>query len=175
MGNEAAIASEPRRCCARARGGIAHDLNNMLAAISDNLEMISRRTAEGPANGLERYIEAALNSTARAATLAHCLLAFTRHQSTGPGVDLVVLNMEELFGSTVGPAIRIGTRLAPELHPTLCDPNHLENALLNLIINARSAMPDGGFLVIETADYVVADPEGVPAEGMICRPEAMQR
>ena len=73
--------------------------------------------------------------------------------------------MEELFRNTVGPAIRIETRLAPELHPTLCDPNQLENALLNLIINARDAMPDGGSLVIETANSVVADQQGVPADG----------
>ena len=144
-------------------GGIAHDFNNMLAAISGNLEMISRRTAEGRGNELERYIEAALTSTARAATLTHRLLAFSRHQSLDPrstDINLVVLGMEELFRNTVGPAIRIETRLAPELHPTLCDPNQLENALLNLIINARDAMPDGGSLVIETANSVVAGPQG---------------
>ena len=143
-------------------GGIAHDFNNMLAAISGNLEMISRRTAEGRGNELERYIEAALTSTARAATLTHRLLAFSRHQSLDPrstDINLVVLGMEELFRNTVGPAIRIETRLAPELHPTLCDPNQLENALLNLIINARDAMPDGGSLVIETANSVVAGPQ----------------
>jgi signal transduction histidine kinase len=149
-------------------GGIAHDFNNMLAAISGNLEMISRRTAEGRGNELERYIEAALTSTARAATLTHRLLAFSRHQSLDPkstDINLVVLDMEELFRNTVGPAIRIETRLAPELNPTLCDPNQLENALLNLIINARDAMPDGGSLVIETANSVVAGPKGVPADG----------
>jgi signal transduction histidine kinase len=149
-------------------GGIAHDFNNMLAAISGNLEMISRRTAEGRGNELERYIEAARTSTARAATLTHRLLAFSRHQSLDPrstDINLLVLGMEELFRNTVGPAIRIETRLAPELHPTLCDPNQLENALLNLIINARDAMPDGGSLVIETANSVVADQQGVPADG----------
>jgi signal transduction histidine kinase len=149
-------------------GGIAHDFNNMLAAISGNLEMINRRTAEGRTNGLERYIEAALTSTARAASLTHRLLAFSRHQSLDPrstDINQVVLGMEELFRNTGGPAIRIETRLAPELHPTLCDPNQLENALLNLIINARDAMPDGGSLVIETANSVVAGPEGVPADG----------
>ena len=149
-------------------GGIAHDFNNMLAAISGNLEMISRRTAEGRGDELERYIEAALTSTARAATLTHRLLAFSRHQSLDPrstDINLLVLGMEELFRNTVGPAIRIETRLAPELHPTLCDPNQLENALLNLIINARDAMPDGGSLVIETANSVVADQQGVPADG----------
>ncbi len=149
-------------------GGIAHDFNNMLAAISGNLEMMSRRTAEGRTNGLERYIAAALTSTARAATLTHRLLAFSRHQSLDPrstDVNQVVLGMEELFRNTVGPAIRIETRLAPELHPTLCDPNQLENALLNLIINARDAMPEGGSLVIETANSVVAGTKSVTADG----------
>ncbi len=149
-------------------GGIAHDFNNMLAAISGNLEMISRRTAEGRGNELERYIEAALTSTARAATLTHRLLAFSRHQSLDPrstDINQVVLGMEELFRNTVGPAIRIDTRLATELHITLCDSNQLENALLNLIINARDAMPDGGSLVIETGNSVVAGPKGVPADG----------
>ena len=110
-------------------GGIAHDFNNMLAAISGNLEMISRRTAEGRGNELERYIEAALTSTARAATLTHRLLAFSRHQSLDPkstDINQVVLGMEELFRNTVGPAIRIETRLATELHITLCDPTSLK-------------------------------------------------
>ena len=82
-------------------GGIAHDFNNMLAAISGNLEMISRRTAEGRGDELERYIEAALTSTARAATLTHRLLAFSRHQSLDPRstdmTDLLVLGMEEVI------------------------------------------------------------------------------
>ena len=127
---------------------------------------------------MERYIEAALTSTARAATLTHRLLAFSRRQSLDPrstDINLLVLGMEELFRNTVGPAIRIETRLASELHPTLCDPNQLENALLNLIINARDAMPDGGSLVIETANSVVADRKACPRTGLICRPETMRR
>ena len=71
-------------------------------------------------------------------------------------MNLLVLGMEELFRNTVGPAIRVETRLDSGLWPTLCDPNQLENALLNLIINARDAMPDGGSLLIETANSVVA-------------------
>jgi signal transduction histidine kinase/CheY-like chemotaxis protein len=154
-------------------GGIAHDFNNMLAAVSGNLEMISRRTAEGRTADLERYIEAALTSTARAATLSHRLLAFSRHQTPDPKVtdiNRVVLGMEELFRNTVGPAIHVDTRLASDLHPVLCDPNQLENALLNLIINARDAMPDGGSLVIETTNSVVADREGAPNSGIDLSP-----
>ena len=149
-------------------GGIAHDFNNMLAGISGSLEMISRRTAQGRTEGLERYIEAALTSTARATALTHRLLAFSRRQTLDPqptDMNRLVLGMAELFRNTVGPAIRIETRLASELHLTLCDPNQLENALLNLIINARDAMPDGGSLVIETANSVVPDRGGETGDG----------
>jgi CheY-like chemotaxis protein len=144
-------------------GGIAHDFNNMLAGISGSLEMISRRTAQGRTEGLERYIEAALTSTARAAALTHRLLAFSRRQTLDPqptDMNRLVLGMAEFFRNTVGPAIRIETRLASELHLTLCDPSQLENTLLNLIINARDAMPDGGSLVIETGNSVVPDRGG---------------
>ncbi len=149
-------------------GGIAHDFNNMLAGISGSLEMISRRAAQGRTEGLERYIEAALTSTARAAALTHRLLAFSRRQTLDPqptDANRLVLGMAELFRNTVGPAIRIETRLASELHLTLCDPNQLENALLNLIINARDAMPDGGSLVIETANSVFPDRRGETGDG----------
>jgi len=130
--------------------------------------MISRLTAQGRTEGLERYIEAALTSTGRAAALTHRLLAFSRRQTLDPqptDMNRLVLGMAELFRNTVGPAIRIETRLAPELHLTLCDPNQLENTLLNLIINARDAMPDGGSLVIETANSVVPDRGGETGDG----------
>jgi signal transduction histidine kinase/CheY-like chemotaxis protein len=149
-------------------GGIAHDFNNMLAGISGSLEMISRLRALGRTEGLERYIEAALTSTARAAALTHRLLAFSRRQTLDPqptDINRLVLGMAELFRNTVGPAIRIETRLASHLHLTLCDPNQLENTLLNLIINARDAMPDGGSLVIETANTVVRDLSGEAGDG----------
>lgn len=106
----------------------------MLASISGSLEMISCRAAQGRTEGLERYIEAALTSTARAAALTHRLLAFSRRQTLDPqptDLNRLVLGMAELFRNTVGPAIRIETRLASELHLTLCDANQLENALLN--------------------------------------------
>src|SRR5258708_36276260 len=131
---------------------MANDVKKRLAAITGRLEMISRSTAQGRHEGLECYIEAALSSAARAAALTHRLLAFSRRQTLDPqptDMNRLVLGMAELFRNTVGPAIRIETRLASELHLTLCDPNQLENALLNLIIHARDAMPDGRSLVIE--------------------------
>jgi C4-dicarboxylate-specific signal transduction histidine kinase len=128
-------------------GGLAHDFNNLLAGISGSLEMIRMRTAQGRMTELGRYIEAALSAVGRAAALTHRLLAFSRHQTLDPkpiGVDRLVGSMEDLFRHTVGPSIRIETKLAGELWSVLCDPNQLENALLNLVINACDAMPDGG-------------------------------
>ena len=141
-------------------GGLAHDFNNLLAGISGSLELIRMRVAQGRTTEIGRYVETALSSVSRAAALTHRLLAFSRRQTLDPkpiGVDGLVGSMADLFRRTVGPSIQIETRLAGELWPTLCDPNQLENALLNLVINARDAMPDGGHLVIETANVVLDD------------------
>jgi signal transduction histidine kinase/CheY-like chemotaxis protein len=144
-------------------GGLAHDFNNLLAGISGSLEMIRLRTAQGRMTQLERYTEAALSSVGRAAALTHRLLAFSRRQTLDPKpirVDGLVGSMEDLFRRTVGPSIQIETKLAGGgLWPVLCDPNQLENALLNLVINACDAMPDGGHLAIETAN-VALDEKG---------------
>jgi signal transduction histidine kinase/CheY-like chemotaxis protein len=141
-------------------GGLAHDFNNLLAGISGSLELIRMRMAQGRTPEIGRYVETALSSVARAAALTHRLLAFSRRQTLDPKpivVDGLVGGMADLFRRTVGPSIQIETRLAGELWPTLCDPNQLENALLNLVINARDAMPDGGQLVIETANVALDD------------------
>jgi PAS domain S-box-containing protein len=144
-------------------GGIAHDFNNLLTGISGSLELIRIRTAQGRTAELGRYVEAATVSVDRAAALTHRLLAFSRRQTLDPkatDVNRLVGTMEELFRRTVGPNIRVETRLAAELWPTLCDPNQLENALLNLVINARDAMAEGGHLLIQTANAVLLDPGG---------------
>ena len=136
-------------------GGIAHDFNNLLAGISGSLELMRAHAAQGRAAESERYIDAALTSANRAAALTHRLLAFSRRQTLDPkptAANGLVLGVEELVRRTVGPTIGIEARLADDLWPALCDPNQLENALLNLCINARDAMPDGGQLVIETAN-----------------------
>jgi len=122
--------------------------------------LMGRRAAQGRTTELERYIEAGLASTARARALTHRLLAFSRRQKLAPrstDMNRMVRDMEALFSSTVGPAIRVETRLSAGLWSTSCDPNQLESALLNLVINARDAMPSGGSLVIETANSVVPD------------------
>ncbi len=148
-------------------GGLAHDFNNLLTGITGSLELIRTRAAQGRAADFGRYIDAAMTSANRAAALTQRLLAFARRQTLDPkptNVSGLVGGMEELFRRTVGPAIQVQTSFAGAPWPTLCDPNQLENALLNLVINARDAMPDGGTLLIETANAVLRDRRGAPKE-----------
>jgi PAS domain S-box-containing protein len=134
-------------------GGIAHDFNNMLTGVLGALDLIQRRVAAGRVSEIDRYIEAAMSSANRAASLTHRLLAFARRQSLNQrpvDVNHMVMSMEELLRRTIGESIE----LEVDLHTTSCltntDEHQLENALLNLVINARDAMPDGGRLLIQT-------------------------
>ncbi|MCJ2034172.1 PAS domain S-box protein [Methylobacterium sp. J-068] len=136
-------------------GGLAHDFNNLLTGISGSLELLQTRMAQGRLTDLDRYINAAQGAAKRAAALTHRLLAFSRRQTLDPkptNVNGLVAGMEELVRRTVGPAITIEVVGAAGLWPALVDPNQLENALLNLCINARDAMPEGGRITIETAN-----------------------
>jgi PAS domain S-box-containing protein len=136
-------------------GGLAHDFNNLLTGIAGSLEMLQIRMAQGRTNEVDRYVNAAQGAARRAASLTHRLLAFSRRQTLAPkatDVKALVDGMAELIERTVGPAIEIETVHAPGLWPVLVDPSQLENALLNLCINARDAMPDGGKLTIETGN-----------------------
>ncbi len=136
-------------------GGIAHDFNNLLAGISGSLELMRVRMADGRTADLGRYIESAIRSAERAAALTHRLLAFSRRQTLDAkptNVALLVESMEDLIQRTAGPAIRLQTAMACDLWMALCDPNQLENALLNLAINARDAMPEGGLLTLEAVN-----------------------
>ena len=136
-------------------GGLAHDFNNLLTGISGSLELLSNRLAQGRLADMERYIATARGAASRAAALTHRLLAFARRQTLDAkpvNPNQLIASMQDLVQRTVGPAIAVETVLAVGLWPTLCDPNQLENALLNLCINARDAMPDGGRLTIETAN-----------------------
>jgi signal transduction histidine kinase len=141
-------------------GGIAHDFNNLLAAISGSFQMIQSRIAQGRVEAVDRYLVAGQNAVQRAAALTHRLLAFSRRQTLEPkptNVNRLISGMEELIRRTVGPAIQMEVVGAGGLWPALIDPNQLENALLNLCINARDAMPDGGRLTIETANKWLDD------------------
>jgi PAS domain S-box-containing protein len=134
-------------------GGLAHDFNNLLTGMIGSLELLQARVAQGRIHDLDRYIAAAQGTATRAAGLTHRLLAFARRQTLDPkptDANTLIKGMEDLVQRTVGPAIGIETVLASGLWATLCDPNQLENAILNLCINSRDAMPDGGQLVIET-------------------------
>lgn len=136
-------------------GGLAHDFNNLLAGISGALELINARIAQGRWQETEKYITTAQGAAKRAAALTHRLLAFSRRQTLDPrptDVNLLVEGMGELIQRTVGPSISVETVGAPGLWPTRVDASQLENALLNLCINARDAMPDGGRITIEAAN-----------------------
>jgi PAS domain S-box-containing protein len=136
-------------------GGIAHDFNNLLTGVIGSLDMLTLRLGQGRVADLERYASAAKGAAERAAALTHRLLAFSRRQALDPSATRtndLVLGMEELIRRSVGPQVQIHIELAETLHLTLCDPHQLENALLNLCINARDAMPEGGVLRIVTGN-----------------------
>ena len=136
-------------------GGLAHDFNNLLAGISGAFEMIGARLAQGRSSDVERYLAAGTGAARRAAALTHRLLAFSRRQTLTPRplvINKLLTDLAELIRRTVGPGIELETVAAGGLWPTLVDANQLENAILNLCINARDAMPDGGRITIETGN-----------------------
>ncbi|MBE7219937.1 MAG: PAS domain S-box protein, partial [Caulobacteraceae bacterium] len=148
-------------------GGIAHDFNNLLTGITGALDLLGKRIAQGKTDSAERYIGMAMNSANRAAALTHRLLAFSRRQpleAKPVDVNRLVTSMDDLVRRTIGERVTFALELGADLWPTLCDPHQLENALLNLVINARDAMPDGGRLTI-TTDNVVLEPSGPELEG----------
>jgi PAS domain S-box-containing protein len=139
-------------------GGLAHDFNNLLAGIAGSLELLQLRVAQGRTAELGRFIVTAQESAARAAALTHRLLAFSRRQTLEPkptAVNSLAAGMSELIARTVGPSVTMQITEAPDLWVTLVDPNQLENALLNLCINARDAMPDGGRILIEAGNLAL--------------------
>jgi PAS domain S-box-containing protein len=152
---EASRQSQKMEAVGQLTGGIAHDFNNILAGISGSLELLERRLAEGRYSGFERYILGAQSSARRAAALTQRLLAFSRRQTLDPkptNINRLIGGMEELIRRTVGPSVEVEIVGAGGLWTTRIDPSQLESALLNLCINARDAMPDGGGITIETAN-----------------------
>ncbi|PPT44052.1 hybrid sensor histidine kinase/response regulator [Xanthomonas arboricola] len=139
-------------------GGLAHDFNNLLTAISVGLELLQTRIEQGKYDRLERYVEMAQSSAARATALTQRLLAFSRRQTLAPTaleVQALVQGMHDIIARTLGPSIALQLRPAADPWKVLVDAPQLENALLNLCINARDAMPDGGELTIAVANRVL--------------------
>ncbi|MCJ2033383.1 PAS domain-containing sensor histidine kinase [Methylobacterium sp. J-068] len=152
---EALRQSQKMEAVGQLTGGLAHDFNNLLAGISGSLELMQSRMRQGRFGDVERYMTAAQGAAKRAAALTHRLLAFSRRQTLDPkptNVNRLVSGLQEMIQRTVGPAIAFEFVGASGLWPILVDPSQLENALLNLCINARDAMPGGGRITVETAN-----------------------
>lgn len=136
-------------------GGLAHDFNNILAGISGSLELMKTRLAQGRIGDLDRYLTGAQGAVKRASGLTQRLLAFSRRQTLDPkpsDINRVIAGMHDLITRSVGPGIEVETAAAGGLWTAFVDVGQLENALLNLCINARDAMPNGGKLTVETAN-----------------------
>ena len=152
---EALRQSQKMEAVGQLTGGLAHDFNNLLTGILGSLEIMENRLAQGKTKELERYITVAQGAGKRAAALTHRLLAFSRRQTLDPkptDINRLLPEVGELIQRTVGPGITVEIVAAIGLWMTMVDPNQLENALLNLCINGRDAMPDGGRLTIETGN-----------------------
>jgi signal transduction histidine kinase len=155
---EALRQSQKMEAVGQLTGGIAHDFNNMLTGIIGSLELLRRRLARGRLDDLDSLIDLGVTSANRAASLTHRLLAFSRRQSLDSKavqMNTLVLSMGELLQRSLNESIQLDMRLNDKLWVAEADPNQLESALLNLVINARDAMPDGGKLVVETSNQVL--------------------
>src|SRR6195256_2630368 len=161
---EALLQSQKMEAVGQLTGGIAHDFNNLLTGIVGSLDLLQTRLNQGRTDNVARYIDAAMTSANLAAALTHRLLAFARRQPLIPkSVDAnqLVVSLEDLLRRTIGETIDLTIVAADDLWDTLCDPNQLESALLNLAINARDAMPGGGKLIISTANARI---DGIDAD-----------
>jgi signal transduction histidine kinase len=139
-------------------GGIAHDFNNLLTVVIGNLDSVQRRAGEGASDRLKRAADNAMAGAKRAAALTQRLLAFARRQPLDPkptDLSRLIKSMIDLLTRTLGERIEIQTVFGAGLWRVEIDPNQLESALLNLVLNARDAMPEGGKLTIETSNTFI--------------------
>ncbi|MDE2230213.1 MAG: CHASE domain-containing protein [Alphaproteobacteria bacterium] len=158
----------------RLAGGIAHDFNNLLTVVIGNLEIITRSLAAGEGRA-RKAVAAAMAGATRAATLTQRLLAYGQKQPLRPSavdVNKLIVDMSEMIRRTHGETIHYEFALAEGLQPCFCDANQLETVILNLVINARDAMPNGGRLKIETAAIAIDDAT-TAAEGLAPGPHVM--
>jgi len=172
---EALLQSQKMEAVGQLTGGIAHDFNNLLTGIVGSLDLLQTRLSQGRTDNVARYIDAAMTSANRAAALTHRLLAFARRQPLIPksvDVNQLVVSLEDLLRRTIGETIDLLIVASEDLWCTFCDPNQLESGLLNLAINARDAMPDGGKLTISTAnarlDGATADAPALTPGDYVC-------
>ncbi|MEH2509380.1 PAS domain S-box-containing protein [Nitrobacteraceae bacterium AZCC 1564] len=150
---EALRQSQKMEAVGQLTGGIAHDFNNLLTGIIGSLDLMQAKLSKGKTDNVERYIGAAMTSANRAAALTHRLLAFARRQPLSPepvDANQLIASLEDLLRRTIGEGINLEIVPLGKLWSILCDPNQLESGLLNLAINARDAMPEGGRLTIKT-------------------------
>ncbi|MCO7573637.1 response regulator [Pseudomonas chlororaphis] len=175
---EALRQSQKMEAVGQLTGGIAHDFNNMLTGIIGSLELLRRRLARGRTEDLDSLIDLGVTSANRAAGLTHRLLAFSRRQSLDSKpveMNALVTSMGELLQRSLSESIQLDMRLDPQLWVAEADPNQLESALLNLVLNARDAMPNGGRLLVETlnqrldADFTQAHDNLAPGEYVLLR------
>jgi PAS domain S-box-containing protein len=144
-------------------GGLAHDFNNLLAAVMGNLELLQRKVARGRLDDLDRYINIAQGAGRRAASLTQRLLAFSRRQILSPvptDVNRLIAELEDMLRRTVGSCVDIDVAPSADLWNAKIDGTQLENAILNLCLNARDAMPEGGRLTITTSNVDVEADHG---------------
>ena len=148
-------------------GGIAQEFNNLLTGITGNIDALKRRLAERSEPALERLASSALRGAERGALLVHRLLAFSRSQPLEPkpvSINTLITGMSDMLRRTLGERVLIETVHAGGIWPTFVDTTELESALLNLAINARDAMPDGGKLTIEAANVYLDETYAAEAE-----------
>jgi signal transduction histidine kinase len=155
---EALRQAQKMEAVGRLSGGIAHDFNNLLTIVGGNLRLLQRRLAGDAKPDYDRYIDSAKEGLNRAAILTQRILAFSRSQPLSPApanLSSVISTMRELLRHSVGEQIEIDLILK-SVWPVMCDTSQMENVVLNLAINARDAMPDGGRLTITTEDIVLS-------------------
>jgi PAS domain S-box-containing protein len=154
---EALFQAQKMEAVGQLTGGIAHDFNNMLAVVIGALNLMQRRLAKGETN-VGKYVESAMDGAQRASALTKRLLAFSRQQPLEPAsidANKLVASMTELLSRTLGEHIQVKTVLSPGLWRCFADSVQLESAILNLAVNARDAMPEGGKLTIDTGNALV--------------------